>query len=126
MPLSSIVSVRLLDLPAFAPLVTLPPMGRVTGQWQCRICNSDRWHIVSVKRKNGSLYTNLFYACSGCSAMCPEQFNALGPTPISKCRPSFRCRRGESSDPVSGQTLRSGGEGSQRLSSAGQPALRTR
>jgi hypothetical protein len=80
MPLSSIVSIRLLDLPASAPLVTLPPMGRVTGQWQCRICNFDRWHIVSVKRKNGSLYTTSFYACSGCSALflSPDQFNALG------------------------------------------------
>jgi len=40
----------------------------------------DRWHIVTVKRKNGALYTTSFYACSGCSAMFlnPEQFNALG------------------------------------------------
>ena len=55
-------------------------MGRVTGQWQCRICSFDRWHIVSVKRKNGSFYTTSFYACSGCSAMflSPDQFNALG------------------------------------------------
>jgi hypothetical protein len=55
-------------------------MGRITGQWCCRICGFDRWHIVTVKRKNGALYTTSFYACSGCSVMMlnPEQFNALG------------------------------------------------
>ena len=40
-------------------------MGRDTGQWQCRVCGFDRWHVVSVKRKNGALYTTSFYACSG-------------------------------------------------------------
>jgi hypothetical protein len=55
-------------------------MGRTTGQWRCRGCDFDRWHIVSVKRKNGSLYTTSFYACSGCSVMFlnPDQFSALG------------------------------------------------
>src|SRR2546423_5027038 len=55
-------------------------MGRTTGQWRCRICSFDRWHIVTVKRKSGALYTTSFYACSGCSVMFlnPEQFNALG------------------------------------------------
>lgn len=55
-------------------------MGRTTGQWRCRICNFDRWHTVTVKRKNGSLYTTSFYACSGCSVMFlnPEQFSAFG------------------------------------------------
>jgi hypothetical protein len=55
-------------------------MGRATGQWECRICGFDRWHIVTVKRKNGALYTTSSYACSGCSAMFlnPDQFNALG------------------------------------------------
>ena len=55
-------------------------MGRTTGQWRCRICSFDRWHIVTVKRKSDALYTTSFYACSGCSAMFlnPEQFNALG------------------------------------------------
>ena len=35
---------------------------------------------MSVKRKNGALYTTSFYACSGCSVMFlnPDQFNALG------------------------------------------------
>jgi hypothetical protein len=34
---------------------------------------------VSVKRKNGALYTTSFYACSGCSVMFlnPDQFSAL-------------------------------------------------
>jgi hypothetical protein len=55
-------------------------MGRTTGQWQCRNCDFDRWHVVSVKRKNGALYTTSFYACSGCSVMFlnPDQFSALG------------------------------------------------
>ena len=54
-------------------------MGRTTGQWRCRICSFDRWHIVTVRRKNGSLYTTSFYACSGCSVMFlnPQQFNAF-------------------------------------------------
>jgi len=54
--------------------------GRTTGQLRCRICSFDRWHIVTVKRKSGALYTTSFYACSGCSVMFlnPEQFNALG------------------------------------------------
>lgn len=54
-------------------------MGRTTGQWRCRICGFERWHVVSVKRKNGALYTTSFCACSGCSVMFlnPEQFNAF-------------------------------------------------
>lgn len=55
-------------------------MGRTTGQWRCRICSFDRWHVVTVKRRNGALYTTSFYACSGCSVMFlnPEQFSAFG------------------------------------------------
>jgi hypothetical protein len=55
-------------------------MGRITEQWRCRICGFERWHVVSVKRRNGALYTTSFYACSGCSVMFlnPEQFNAFG------------------------------------------------
>ena len=55
-------------------------MGRTTGQWRCRICSFERWHIVTVKRKNGALYTTAFYACSRCSVMFlnPEQFSAFG------------------------------------------------
>lgn len=35
--------------------------------------------MVSVKRKDGTLYTTSFYACSGCSVMFlnPEQFSAF-------------------------------------------------
>jgi hypothetical protein len=29
-------------------------MGRTTGQWRCRICSFDRWHILTVKCKNGA------------------------------------------------------------------------
>jgi len=59
---------------AFQARLSLP-----TGQWRCRICSFNRWHIVTVKRKNGSLYTTCFYACSGCSVMFlnPEQFSAF-------------------------------------------------
>jgi hypothetical protein len=69
--------VPLLDLRERVPVDTLLRMGRVTGQWNCRVCGFDRWHVVSVKRKNGALYTTSFYACAGCSAMFlnPEQFN---------------------------------------------------
>lgn len=58
-------------------------MGRTTGQWRCRLCGFERWHIVSVRRKSGALYTTSFYACSGCSAMFlnPEQFSSLGEAP---------------------------------------------
>jgi len=67
-----------LDLPCSGTLANLSSMGRTTGQWCCRVCGFDRWHIVTVKRKNGTLYTTSFYACSGCSVMMlnPEQFNA--------------------------------------------------
>jgi hypothetical protein len=58
-------------------------MGRTTSQWKCRICGFDRWHVITVKRKNGSLYETSFYACSGCSVMFlnPDSFNALGEAP---------------------------------------------
>jgi hypothetical protein len=58
------------------------PFGRMgdSGQWCCRVCGFERWHVVTVKRKNGALYTTSFYACSGCSAMflSPDQFSAHG------------------------------------------------
>jgi hypothetical protein len=55
-------------------------MGRKTDQWRCRICGFDRWHVVTVRRRTGALYTTSFYACSGCSVMFlnPEQLNAWG------------------------------------------------
>ena len=54
-------------------------MGRTTGQWSCRICGFDRWHIVTVKRKNGALYTTSFYSCSrSVMFLNPAQFNTFG------------------------------------------------
>ena len=39
--------------------------------------------MVTVKRRDGALYTTSFYACSGCSVMFlnPDQFNVLGDAP---------------------------------------------
>ena len=78
--LSSSSEVGALDSPRRKRSLGFGVMGRTTGQWRCRICGFERWHIVTVKRKNGALYTTSFYACSGCSVMMlnPEQFNALG------------------------------------------------
>jgi hypothetical protein len=55
-------------------------MGRTSGEWRCRGCGLDRWHVVTVKRRKGALYTKCLYACSGCAVMFlnPEVFNALG------------------------------------------------
>jgi len=49
------------------------------AQWKCRCCGFDRWHNITVRRKNGSLYATSFYACSGCSVMFlnPAQYNAF-------------------------------------------------
>lgn len=76
----SLAASRALDLPLLRTVATLHDMGRDTGQWQCRVCGFDRWHVVTVRRTNGALYTTSFYACSGCSVMMlnPAQFNALG------------------------------------------------
>jgi hypothetical protein len=38
-------------------ILLLRPAKGATGQWRCRICSFDRWHTVTVKRKNGALYT---------------------------------------------------------------------
>lgn len=64
-------------------------MGRTTGQWRCRICGFERGHVVTVKRRNGALYTTSSYACSGCSVMFlnPEQLSVLGGS--AECR---KCR----------------------------------
>jgi hypothetical protein len=48
-----------------------------TGQWRCLICTFERWHVVTVKRTTGALYTTSFYACSA-MFLNPEQFNAHG------------------------------------------------
>jgi hypothetical protein len=54
-----------------------------SGQWRCRICGFDRWHTVSVRRKNGAIYNTAFYACSSCSVMFlnPAQFNTNSDAP---------------------------------------------
>lgn len=44
-----------------------PP--HTTIQWTCRICHFDRYHQVTVQRKNGAKYLAEFYACSQCSVM---------------------------------------------------------
>ena len=48
------------------------------SQWRCRICGFDRYHRVSVLRKNGTRYETEFHACSQCSVMLlsPAQFDA--------------------------------------------------
>ena len=79
-PASSSATHGALDLLGLSSVASLREMGRTTGQWRCRICGFDRWHVVTVKRQTGALYTTSFYACSGCSVMFlnPEQFNSLG------------------------------------------------
>jgi hypothetical protein len=39
------------------------------SQWKCRLCGFDRYHRVSVLRKNGARYETPFLACSRCSVM---------------------------------------------------------
>jgi hypothetical protein len=48
------------------------------SQWRCRVCGFERYHRVSVLRKNGSRYETAFHACSQCSVMFlnPSQFDA--------------------------------------------------
>lgn len=48
-----------------------------TSTWRCRICAFERYHRVSVMKKNGSRYETQFFACSQCSVMFlnPTQFN---------------------------------------------------
>ena len=57
------------------------------SSWRCRICGFERYHRVSVLRKNGARYETSFYACSRCSVMFlnPEQWNqhAAADTPVS-------------------------------------------
>jgi hypothetical protein len=57
----------------------------VSGQWRCRICDFDRYHRVTVLRKNGSRYETSFYACSRCSVMFlnPAQWSANSSAPAS-------------------------------------------
>lgn len=44
-------------------------MQDVPRSWCCRVCGFNRYHRVSVLRKNGSKYETSFYACSACSVM---------------------------------------------------------
>ncbi len=55
-----------------------------SGQWRCRICDYDRYHRISVPRKNGSKYETAFYACSKCSVMFlnPAQWSSDGDAPV--------------------------------------------
>jgi hypothetical protein len=47
--------------------------------WKCRLCDYERYHRVSVIKKNGVRYETAFFACSQCSVMFlnPAQFSAL-------------------------------------------------
>jgi len=56
------------------------PLPVSVSAWRCRLCSYERYHRVSVTRKNGARYETAFFACSQCSVMFlnPTQFNALG------------------------------------------------
>jgi hypothetical protein len=62
-----------------------------TERWKCRVCGFDRWHNVSVRRKNGVLYNTSFYACSGCSVMFlnPAHFNTYSDAPANVEMPNI-------------------------------------
>lgn len=55
------------------------PVPVSSSVWRCRICAFERYHRVSVMRKNGSRYETQIFACSQCSVMFlnPIQFNAF-------------------------------------------------
>jgi hypothetical protein len=78
-----VVTWRLLNRRAAPRAARLAAMGPISGQWRCRICNFDRYHQVSVPRKNGALYLTSFYACSKCSVMFlnPAQWSADSSAP---------------------------------------------
>jgi hypothetical protein len=61
-------------------IVTVP----VSSQWRCRICDFDRYHLVTVLKKNGAKYETSFYACSRCSVMFlnPAQWSANSLAPV--------------------------------------------
>jgi len=46
--------------------------------FRCRLCGSDVFEQVSVRRPDGSLYRSALLACGGCSAVFtdPERFAA--------------------------------------------------
>jgi len=59
---------------------TYRPEGRTTGQWRCRICSFRSLAHRDWKRKNGTLYTTSFYACS----------RLAGTTKVAQSRRNFR------------------------------------
>lgn len=50
------------------------------SQWRCRLCGFDRYHRVTVLRRNGVRYETPFSACSQCAVMFlnATQFDANG------------------------------------------------
>ena len=58
--------------------------------WRCRLCGFDRFHRVTVLRKNGSRYDTEFFACSNCSVMF---LNNLRFDAFSKASPSISPRQ---------------------------------
>jgi hypothetical protein len=56
------------------------PLPVSVSTWHCRLCSYERYHRVSVVKKNGARYETAFFACSQCSVMFlnPTQFNASG------------------------------------------------
>jgi hypothetical protein len=61
-----------------SPFPTISAMVPISDQWRCRICDFDRYHLVTVLKKNGQKYETSFYAWSQCSVMflSPAQFDA--------------------------------------------------
>jgi hypothetical protein len=53
-------------------------ISNVPREWRCRLGGFDRFHRVTVMRKNGACYETAFFACSGCSVMLlnDRQFDA--------------------------------------------------
>jgi hypothetical protein len=66
------------NAPSYDPCmsVSLPVS---VGAWRCRLCRCERYHRVSVIKRNGARYETAFFACSQCSVMFlnPTRFNAL-------------------------------------------------
>lgn len=60
-------------------LLMATPIPVSSSAWRCRVYSFERYHRISVMRKNGSRYETQFFACSQCSVMFlnPTQFNAF-------------------------------------------------
>jgi hypothetical protein len=63
-------------------VIMATPVPVSSGVWRCRICAFDRYHRVSVIKRNGSRYETQFFACSQCSVMFlnASQFNVFSTT----------------------------------------------